>query len=72
MSLHDACRKGQVEVAMALIDKGADVNARNKYGNTPQRTANRKPKTGDGQVPDRKQAKNRQVRTKKQYFSYFL
>ena len=27
---------------------------------------NRKPKTGDGQAPDREQAKSRQVRTKKQ------
>ena len=27
MPLHDACREGQVEVAMALIDQGADVNA---------------------------------------------
>ena len=42
MPLHDACRKGQVEVAMALIDKGADVNARDKYGNTSLHLALRK------------------------------
>ena len=33
--LHDACREGQVEVAMAVIDKGADLNARDMYGWTP-------------------------------------
>ena len=33
--LHDACERGQLEVAMAVIDKGADVNARDEYGNTP-------------------------------------
>ena len=35
-------------------------------------TVNRKPKRGDGRAPNRQQAKNKQVRTKKQYFSYFL
>ena len=33
--LHYALEKGHTEVAMALIDKGADVNARDKYGYTP-------------------------------------
>ena len=33
--LHDACRRGQLEVAMAVIDEGADVNARDMYGYTP-------------------------------------
>ena len=32
---HYACRSGQLKVAMALIDKGADVNASNDNGNTP-------------------------------------
>ena len=35
MSLHYALFSGHTEVAMAMIDKGADMNASNNDGNTP-------------------------------------
>ena len=35
MPLDDACREGQVEVVLALIDQGADVNAPINGGWTP-------------------------------------
>jgi len=31
----EACRNGDIKVVMDLIDKGADVNASNNWGNTP-------------------------------------
>lgn len=34
--LHHACRHGQADVTQLLIDRGADVNAKNKDGQTPQ------------------------------------
>ena len=33
--LFDACSIGNIEVAMALVDRGADLDARNHSGNTP-------------------------------------
>ena len=33
--LHDACINGHMEVAMALVDRGADVDARDVYQRTP-------------------------------------
>lgn len=34
--LHEACEHGQADVAQLLIDRGADVNAKNNQGYTPQ------------------------------------
>jgi len=34
--LHHACEHGQADVTQLLIDRGADVNAKNKDGQTPQ------------------------------------
>jgi hypothetical protein len=34
-ALHEAARGGHVEVADLLLESGADVNARNRYGGTP-------------------------------------
>ena len=34
-ALHCACRDGQKETALELIDLGADIDAKNKYGGTP-------------------------------------
>ena len=33
--LHVACHKGHSNIAMLLIQKGADRDAKNKYGETP-------------------------------------
>lgn len=33
--LHHASRKGYTDVVMLLIDRGADVNAENGWGETP-------------------------------------
>ena len=33
--LHHACIKGHMEVAMALVDRGADVDARTVFQSTP-------------------------------------
>lgn len=42
-SLHIAAEKGQYEeVGRLLLDKGTDVNARDKYGNTPLHAASEK------------------------------
>ena len=37
--LHYACGSGRAEVAMSLIEKGADMNASNNRGNTPLHVA---------------------------------
>lgn len=34
--LHHACRHGRADVAQLLIDRGADVNAKNRDGQTPR------------------------------------
>ena len=36
--LHHACRKGNIELAMALVDRGANVFVVNIYGNKPRCT----------------------------------
>ena len=33
--LHAACHNGHMEVAMALVDRGADVDAKNENQKTP-------------------------------------
>ena len=33
--LHIAAREGHIDIAELLINKGADVNAKNNYGKTP-------------------------------------
>lgn len=34
-ALHLACRRGHYEIAELLLEKGADPNFKNRYGNTP-------------------------------------
>lgn len=43
--LHTAAAKGSVNAALALLDMGLDINARNKNGETPLFTALRQGKT---------------------------
>jgi ankyrin repeat protein len=45
-ALHMAARRGNMEVAKALVDCGADVNARDKSGDTPLQRAKNCRKTG--------------------------
>ena len=33
--LHIAAREGHIDIAELLINKGADINAKNNYGKTP-------------------------------------
>lgn len=33
--LHKACRKGQWEAVLELIDKGSDINSKDRYGLSP-------------------------------------
>lgn len=45
LELHDACRRGDLELAQALIKSGVDVNCRNKHDRTPLHWA-----SGNGHV----------------------
>jgi hypothetical protein len=48
--LHFAAQQGQAEVAKMLIDSGAPLEARNKFGNTPLWVALLNRRTGEGDV----------------------
>jgi len=50
MPLHAAVSRGHTAMAMALLDRGADIHARDRRGATPLRLANSNGHTSTAQA----------------------